>query len=234
MSKELLSPPLLVKPEGPVNTPYFRAKEEWDNRIGKAVVQAKNWRLAFFASAALSLILAVGLIQQALQMKVVPMVIAVDEDSGKPFVVGKPKERQYEPRLEEVRYFLSEFIKKVRSVPADPVLIKSSWLDAYLFLRQEAANTLNAMTEGDPENPLNHIGEKTVSVRPLSVVQVGEGNSYQARWKEKLYDRSGSPIEEYTMTGVFTIEFETPSTERVLQVNPLGIFIKHFQWSREL
>lgn len=29
-------------------TPYQRAAQAWDDRIGSARVQAKNWRLAFF------------------------------------------------------------------------------------------------------------------------------------------------------------------------------------------
>ena len=35
-------------------TPYQRAAQVWDDRIGSARVQAKNWRLAFFGALALS------------------------------------------------------------------------------------------------------------------------------------------------------------------------------------
>ena len=35
-------------------TPYQRAAQVWDDRIGSARVQAKNWRLAFFGTLALS------------------------------------------------------------------------------------------------------------------------------------------------------------------------------------
>ena len=35
----------------PVESPYLRASREWDNRIGSAVVQAKNWRMAAFGVA---------------------------------------------------------------------------------------------------------------------------------------------------------------------------------------
>ena len=37
-------------PNGELDTPYKRASKEWDDRIGSAVVQAKNWRLATFAT----------------------------------------------------------------------------------------------------------------------------------------------------------------------------------------
>ncbi len=37
-------------PAGELDTPYKRASQEWDDRIGSAVVQANNWRLATFAT----------------------------------------------------------------------------------------------------------------------------------------------------------------------------------------
>ena len=47
-------------------TPYQRAAQVWDDRIGSARVQAKNWRLAFFGCLALSGGLAGGLVWQSL------------------------------------------------------------------------------------------------------------------------------------------------------------------------
>ena len=43
-------------------TPYQRAAQVWDDRIGSARVQAKNWRLAFFGCLALSGGLSGGLV----------------------------------------------------------------------------------------------------------------------------------------------------------------------------
>jgi type IV secretory pathway VirB9-like protein len=45
-------------------TPYQRAAQAWDDRIGSARVQAKNWRLAFFGTLALSGALTAGIIWQ--------------------------------------------------------------------------------------------------------------------------------------------------------------------------
>jgi len=46
-------------------TPYQRAGQVWDERIGSARVQAKNWRLAFFGTLILSGGLTVGLVWQS-------------------------------------------------------------------------------------------------------------------------------------------------------------------------
>jgi type IV secretory pathway TrbF-like protein len=59
-------------------TPYQRAAQVWDERIGSARVQAKNWRLAFFGTLALSGGLAAGLVWQGARGTIVPWVVQVD------------------------------------------------------------------------------------------------------------------------------------------------------------
>mgnify|MGYP003380372132 CR=1 FL=1 len=46
-------------------TPYQRAAQIWDERIGSARVQARNWRLMAFGSLALSAGLAAGWVLQS-------------------------------------------------------------------------------------------------------------------------------------------------------------------------
>ena len=59
-------------------TPYQKAAQVWDDRIGSARVQAKNWRLMAFGSLFLSAGLAFGLVWQSAQGTVVPWVVEVD------------------------------------------------------------------------------------------------------------------------------------------------------------
>ena len=67
-----------------------------------------------------------------------------------------------------------------------------------------------------------------------SITKVGDGNSYQARWSESVYSQNGGLEDRYSMTAVFTLEFDTPEDEKTLAVNPLGLFISGFQWDKEL
>lgn len=60
-------------------TPYQRAAQVWDDRIGSARVQAKNWRLMAFGCLALSAGLSGALAWQALNGSVVPWVVQVDK-----------------------------------------------------------------------------------------------------------------------------------------------------------
>src|SRR3546814_2444552 len=52
-------------------TPYQRAGQVWDDRIGSARTQARNWRLAAFVSLGLTAGVSAGLVWQSLQSRVV-------------------------------------------------------------------------------------------------------------------------------------------------------------------
>ncbi len=234
MSKEMLATPQSNKVECFPETPFLRAKEEWDNRIGSSVVQAKNWRLVAIILSISFLMLSTGSIYLGSLKKEVPIIVTLDLSSGQTNVLGFAKSIKYEPRIQEIKYFLSSFINKVRAVPIDPVIIKQNWNDAYVFLKREAAIKLNNQVNTDKNNPLNNIGTETVIVEPISVNQVANSSSYQARWSETRYNKNGGLIDSYTMSGVFSLEIETPDSEAVIRVNPLGIFITNFSWSREL
>ena len=59
-------------------TPYQRAAQVWDERIGSARVQARNWRLMAFGSLILSVGFASALVWQSARGTVVPWVVQVD------------------------------------------------------------------------------------------------------------------------------------------------------------
>ena len=234
MTKEFLRAPYNFSNQTPVETPFLKARQEWDNRIGASVIQAKNWRLACLLALASTLISSSVVLLQLKQHKVIPVLVGIDKERGEPVVIGRAEQFGYRPQLQEIKYFLSNFITLVRGVPSDPVQIKQNWTKAYAFLKRDAANILNDLTNRDKNSPLKKIGELTALIKPVSVVQIDNGNSYQARWEESIYDGHGSLVESFTMTGVFTIEIETPPDEQTLSQNPLGFFITNFQWNREL
>src|SRR5882757_2237543 len=59
-------------------TPYQRAAQAWDERIGSARVQARNWRLMAFGCLMLSAGLALGLVWHSAQGSITPWVVEVD------------------------------------------------------------------------------------------------------------------------------------------------------------
>lgn len=234
MRNAMLTSPQSMKPRGIPESPYLKAKEEWDNRIGSTVVQAKNWRIACISSLLLSGLLTGVVLFQASQSKIVPVIVGLDKETGEARTLGAVTKDAYTPGPLEIKYFLSEFVRYVRAVPLDQVVIKQNWLKAYSFMRTDASGLLNEMTAKDEDSPLKKIGKIIVSVQPVSVVQIPETSSYQVRWKETQYSSQGQKLQEYTMQGTFLTELSPPKDEESIAENPLGLYIKSFQWNREL
>ncbi|MBD3762982.1 conjugal transfer protein TrbF, partial [Rhizorhabdus sp.] len=59
-------------------TPYQRAAQIWDDRIGSARVQARNWRFMAFGCMILSAGFAAALVWQSARGTIVPWVVQVD------------------------------------------------------------------------------------------------------------------------------------------------------------
>lgn len=113
-------------------TPYQRAGQLWDERIGSARVQAKNWRLMAFGCLTLSVGLAAGVVWQSVHSRVTPYVVEVDK-LGEVQAVG-PAIQSYQPTDAQIAWYLAHFITDVRSLPIDPVLVRNDWLEAYDFV----------------------------------------------------------------------------------------------------
>ena len=104
-------------------TPYQRAAQAWDERIGSARVQARNWRLMAFGSLALSFGLASGLVWQSARGTITPWVVQVDK-LGQAQAVA-PATAAYRPSDPEIAWYLARFIDNVRSIPlTDPVVLR--------------------------------------------------------------------------------------------------------------
>src|SRR3546814_4692725 len=93
---------LAVQREGQTpepDTPYQRAGQLWDERIGSARVQAKNWRLMAFGGLGLTIGLSSALVWQSMQSRVVPYVVEVDKLGQAQAVT--PADADYRPRSAE-------------------------------------------------------------------------------------------------------------------------------------
>ena len=118
-------------------TPYQKAAQLWDERIGAARVQARNWRLMSFGCLSLSVGLAAGLVWQSMQSRVTPYVVEVDR-LGEVQAVA-PAIQSYQPGDAQIAWYLARFITDVRSLSIDPVLVRKNWLEAYDFATDRAA-----------------------------------------------------------------------------------------------
>lgn len=207
------------------DTPYQKAADAWDKRIGSARSSARNWRMFAFAAIAVAGVALVGVIALSMKSHVETYVVRVDK-TGAPTAVHLAGNR-YQPTKAEVAYFLGHWVRNVRGKPADAVVMKKRWLAAYDFLSTNAANKLNAYAA--KTKPLANIGEETRTVHINHVIQKSQ-QSYQVAWTEKTYKNSAL-TETHRYTGLFTITIRTPTTQQMVYSNPLGIYITDLSWS---
>ncbi|BBD97427.1 conjugal transfer protein TrbF [Sphingobium amiense] len=209
-------------------TPYQRAGQLWDERIGSARVQARNWRLMAFGTLALSSAMASGLVWQSLQSRVVPYVVEVDR-LGEARAVSQA-EADYQPTDPQIAYQLARFIENVRGVSLDPVLMRRNWLQAYDFASERGAIFLGEYARA--RQPFARIGEQTASVQVTSVLRASH-RSFQVKWTETEYER-GSQAGSSRWTAILTTVTKVPRTADDLRRNPLGVYVDAIDWSREI
>jgi type IV secretion system protein TrbF len=212
----------------PVGSPYQRAAQEWDNRIGSAVVQARNWRLAAFGAIGLAALSLGGFIYQSSNTNIATYVVPIDK-YGRPGRIELAGST-YTPSTAETGYFLADWVKLTRSKSIDPIVIRDNWTGAYRFVAGPAIGLLNDYAKS--HDPFANAGSQAVNVEIVSVL-ARSPNTYQVQWRETTYDQGGSSVTE-NWTGLFTAKINPPKNEAELRANPLGIFITSFQWSREL
>ena len=210
------------------DTPYQRAKQVVDERHGSALVRGKNWRLAFFGQTALSAILALGFVWQGAQATIMPYVIELDANAGVKSV--SPLQGGYKPSDAQIASQLARFIKNVRSISIDPVVLRQNWLDAYNFTTDQASITLNAYAQEN--DPFSEVGQRSVTVDVTSIVRSSD-DSFELRWRETSF-RSGAQIGVADFTASLSVITAPPRDAETLHRNPLGLYVHGLNWSKDL
>jgi len=211
----------------PEETPYLKAAQQWDHRIGDARAQARNWRLMAFSSIAIAGIFAAGFAYEATRVKVAAYYVPVDE-------IGRPGHVElvgnvYTPSNAAIIYFLSDWTRTMFAKPTDPIVAREDLLKDFSVLRGNAATGMNQWASAnDPMKDIGHVA-RTVAIN--AVLQRSD-QSWQVDWTESTFT-DGSKSNDVKYTGLFTVEAVPPTNQSELLANPLGLHITAINWSRE-
>ncbi|MBS1101697.1 conjugal transfer protein TrbF [Gluconobacter sp. Dm-62] len=209
-------------------TPYQKAAQAWDDRIGSARVQARNWRLMAFGSLFLSAGLGAGLVWQSARGTITPWVVQVDR-LGQAQVVA-PATAGYMPADPQIAWYLAQFVHDVRALSSDAVVIRQNWLRAYDFTTTSGAQALNDYARLN--DPFSRIGHEQIEVDIASVIRASPG-SFRVAWTERHY-RDGAFTGTERWTAIVSVVLRTPRDADHLRKNPLGIYVSAINWSKEL
>jgi len=209
-------------------TPYQRAAQVWDERIGSARVQARNWRFMAFGSLTLSMGLSAALVWQSTNGSIVPWVVQVDR-LGQAQAVA-PATADYQPNDPQIAFYLARFIEQVRSIPADAIIVRQNWLRAYDFTTQSGALALNDYARSN--DPFARVGKQQVAVEVSSVIRASP-SSFRIAWIERRY-QDGALASTERWSAILTVAVQPPRDADTLKKNPLGIYVNAINWSKEL
>ncbi len=209
-------------------TPYQRAAQAWDERIGSARVQARNWRLMALGELFLIAGLAGALVWHSARGTVVPWVVQVDR-LGEAQAVA-PAIANFRPTDPQIAWHLARFIEQVRGIAADPIIVRQNWLRAYDFATDRGALALNDFARAS--DPFGRVGRQQVAVEVSSVIRASD-DSFRVAWVERAYE-NGQLARTERWTAILTIVVQPARDAERLRKNPLGIFVHAINWSREL
>jgi type IV secretion system protein VirB5 len=141
-----------------------------------------------------------------------------------------PALADYRPTDPQIAWHLARFIEEVRGVPADPVVLRQNWLDAYDYVTDKGALALNDYARTN--DPFSKVEKTQVAVDVLSVIRAST-DSFRVAWTERHYvDNSLAATDRWS--AILTIVVQPPTDADRLKKNPLGVYIHALNWSKEL
>jgi type IV secretion system protein VirB5 len=212
-------------------SPYLAARREWDERYGDLISRARNWRLIAFVCASTALIETAGMIALAFRSKVVPYVVAVDS-VGRVVASGAAEQASTaDDRLKRATLF--DWVGDLRVVTSDGIAQRKAIDRVYARIASgsSAQTLISDFYRADP--PQKRAMTATVSVDVQSALATSD-KTYEVEWIETSRDLQGQVKSQERWKGAFTISVNPPTEERLVRLNPLGIYVTGVSWSRVL
>lgn len=211
-----------------VDTPYTRARLEWDARIGSAAVQSANWRLALICTLGVLALSVLVSLYLATRASVVPHIVEVDSLGAATY--RGPAGSAVTPSEAVVRHELARFIELTRTLTSDAPLLRQRLVDVDKLLTTRGQAAYRQW--GKDENPMEQAKTRTTAVEIQSAVPLSH-DTWQIDWQERAWDRNGTSLGKPVLwRAMLKVAQMTPKTPQQMQNNPLGIYIDEFHWNR--
>jgi type IV secretion system protein TrbF len=211
--------------------PYIAARQEWTERYGTYVQAARAWQIVSILALFIAVIGFAYAMYLSTQVKLVPYIVEVDK-LGTSATVGFPQQLEYaDPRV--VRASLGNFITSFRSITPDGVVQKQYIDRTYALLRASDPSTqkINAWFRGN--SPFEKAKTSTVAIEVNNIVALSN-QTYQIDWTEYERDRKGKETGTRRFRGIATVTLTAPQDEAIIRLNPIGLYVRDFDWTAQL
>jgi type IV secretion system protein VirB5 len=208
---------------------YLESKQEWLERYGTYINQAKNWRLVAVLSLVIALIMGVGFYTQAVRTHVVPYAVYINKsDNIRDIKLLKPLTQNAGLSPMTIRYYINQYIDYVFSNIASEIVTKER-------VNKVAGESLPGARAVivhylKSHNPFLEKHFRLVKVH--YVLQKPDG-SYSVSFTVNEVDKNGTPITTTNYIATAGVVVVPPKTLKEAEINPLGIYIKYFSYTKE-
>ena len=211
--------------------PYLAARQEWTERYGCYVQAAAAWRIVGILGLTMAVIGFGYSMYLSTQVKLVPYIVEVDK-LGTAVTAGFPEQIEYAD-VRVVRSTLGNFVTSFRSITPDAVVQKQYIDRTYALLRTSDPSTEKINTWFRTNSPFEKAKTATVAIEVNNIVALSN-QTYQIDWTEYERDRKGKEIGTRRFRGIATVALTAPQDEATIRLNPIGLYVRDFDWTAQL
>lgn len=209
--------------------PYLDGRREWNERYGSYIKQVKTWKTVTFISLFSTLASVVGITYIGAQNKLVPYVVEIDKIGAVQAVNYAQQSNINNEKV--IKYSLAEFIQNFRTIYGDAKIQKEMIFKIYRYLSpsNSAYNIVNSYYQ--EHSPFERLITERVRVKIDSIVKINR-DTYQVDWEEIVSDPRGIKLRTDNFKASITILTIPPTTQKEIMKNPIGLYIKEFNFSK--
>ena len=215
--------------EGPGKETYLAARAEWNERYGSYVQQARGWRLAFFMSAAVSLMAVGGVVYIGSQSRLVPYIVEVNQLGDA--LAAQRADVASTPDTRLIRAQLARWINDTRTVYLDASAERYIINEAYGMVDRQSAAYGDLNNYFRANDPFKRAQTETVNIHITSVLPISQ-NTWRIEWNEETNSRDGSTQQVAHWQATVTIALHPPSDSETVLINPTGLYVQNFSWAQ--
>lgn len=215
--------------------PYLSARRRWNDYTGGIAASRRLWQLVALLSLLMALVAVAGALAIGAQSKFVPYVVQVDKLGQA--VATAPAERAAPADPRVIKAQVADFIASARLVTPDVQLQRQAIFRVFAMVGNgdAAYAKLNTFFRAPETNPAERMGIEIVSTEITSVIPQTP-TSWQVDWTEQVFERSGEPKGPASKwRAIVTLRVSEPKAdtpEAQLRMNPLGIYVTDYSWSK--
>jgi type IV secretory pathway TrbF-like protein len=209
------------------NSPYVRARQEWDERFGDQIKSKQRWQLAAFVSMATTLLCVGGMVAVGFRSTTVPYVVALDDVGRAVPVIPAKQVAVKDVRLQEA--VVARWITDLRMIVTDAVAQRRLVDEVYAQTGQNSAASATVTDFYSKNSPFDLLTKQTVDASVESIVQQS-AKTYEVTWTEVTRDLIGTFVASHRYRAFVTIATQEVTDAKQALVNPLGLYVTNLTW----